>query len=157
LRPDGAGELVLSSVANPAMPLLRYRSGDFVDLVSEPCACGLQGRRIRSLTGRLIQNFRLIDGSEYSPTHLDCLFKHFPIREFQATQLSGNLLRIEIEPSSQCGDRSQLLERVRRYVKEELQLPMAVEMGEAEFESHGKFQRYRVIPSGDLNPSSIGA
>jgi len=39
--PDGAeGELLLSSMAREAMPLLRYRTGDLTTLDRRPCVCG---------------------------------------------------------------------------------------------------------------------
>ncbi|MBV6702050.1 phenylacetate--CoA ligase family protein [Kitasatospora aureofaciens] len=51
--PDGsAGELVITSLSSRAMPLLRYRSGDFVTVSAEPCACG-SPRRMLSHHGRV--------------------------------------------------------------------------------------------------------
>lgn len=38
--PDQVGELVVTTLTNEAMPLIRYRTGQAVKLVAEPCACG---------------------------------------------------------------------------------------------------------------------
>ncbi len=46
---EGEGELVVSSLENRAMPLIRYRTGDRVALVPGNCACGSPGRRVRVL------------------------------------------------------------------------------------------------------------
>jgi phenylacetate-CoA ligase len=47
------GELVFTTLAKEAMPLLRYRTGDIGSLTFEPCACGRTTARIRGLRGRL--------------------------------------------------------------------------------------------------------
>ncbi|MGC9665122.1 hypothetical protein ACNTMW_01040 [Planosporangium sp. 12N6] len=41
LAPGGAGELVDTTLNNYARPLLRFGTGDRVDLPAQPCACGL--------------------------------------------------------------------------------------------------------------------
>jgi phenylacetate-CoA ligase len=39
LDPD-VGEIVVTSLENPAMPLIRYRTGDIGKLIASPCGCG---------------------------------------------------------------------------------------------------------------------
>jgi phenylacetate-CoA ligase len=52
--PDGqTGELVLSSMARQAMPLLRYRTGDLTALDRRPCACGSTLTRMRRVSERV--------------------------------------------------------------------------------------------------------
>ena len=51
--PDGGrGELVVSSLTDPTDPLIRYRSGDFVQYTNAPCRCGRTHMRMWIL-GRL--------------------------------------------------------------------------------------------------------
>jgi phenylacetate-CoA ligase len=51
--PEGEeGELVFTTLAKEAMPLLRYRTGDIGSLTLEPCVCGRTTARIRGLRGR---------------------------------------------------------------------------------------------------------
>jgi phenylacetate-CoA ligase len=51
--PDGGrGELVVTTVADRAAPLVRYRSGDLVRWTREPCACGTAHGRMWTI-GRL--------------------------------------------------------------------------------------------------------
>lgn len=56
--PDGEeGELLLSSMAREAMPLLRYRTGDLTTLNRRPCACGstlVRMHRIRSRADAMV-------------------------------------------------------------------------------------------------------
>ncbi|MBN2212125.1 MAG: phenylacetate--CoA ligase family protein [Sedimentisphaerales bacterium] len=44
---DGEGELVVTNIMGPAMPLFRYRTGDIVTLGHAPCPCG---RTLYSIT-----------------------------------------------------------------------------------------------------------
>jgi phenylacetate-CoA ligase len=52
LPEGGEGELVFTTLAKEAMPLLRYRTGDIASLTLEPCVCGRTTGRIRGLRGR---------------------------------------------------------------------------------------------------------
>ena len=49
---QGLFELVGTSFINKVMPLIRYRTGDMVTLISEPCECGRSFSRVRSILGR---------------------------------------------------------------------------------------------------------
>lgn len=40
-EPGGTGELITTTLNNFARPLLRYATGDIVDILAEPCRCGL--------------------------------------------------------------------------------------------------------------------
>ncbi|HWQ51524.1 MAG TPA: methyltransferase domain-containing protein [Terriglobales bacterium] len=52
--PDGeAGEVVLTSLRDRAMPLIRYRTGDIARLIIPPCACGGSFPRLGRVEGRL--------------------------------------------------------------------------------------------------------
>ena len=37
------GELVITYAANKAMPLIRYRTGDFFEVINDDCRCGIPG------------------------------------------------------------------------------------------------------------------
>jgi len=50
---DGEGELVVTNLMGPAMPVLRYRSGDLVTLSRQPCACGRDLSHLRVSGGRI--------------------------------------------------------------------------------------------------------
>ena len=59
VRPDGSacmpgerGELVVTPLANRAMPLLRYRIGDEAALAAGECACGCTWLRLTTVFGR---------------------------------------------------------------------------------------------------------
>jgi phenylacetate-coenzyme A ligase PaaK-like adenylate-forming protein len=146
LQHTGRGELVLSSVMNDAMPLLRYRTGDMVELTAEPCRCGRPGRRIVQIAGRAVRNYVLSDGSEYAPTNFNELFKRFPIREFQITQLDTCRLEAQVEPLQRGEtDHSAMLARVRDYMESELRFQARVAVATTAFSPGDKLQRFRSL------------
>jgi len=67
---DARGEnnsLILTTLRNRAMPLLRYRIGDFGDSRDEPCACGRQSSWLDSIAGREVDVLVLPSGRRVSP------------------------------------------------------------------------------------------
>jgi phenylacetate-CoA ligase len=50
---EGEGELVITNIMGPAMPLIRYRTGDMVTLSKQPCPCGRTLSSIRISGGRI--------------------------------------------------------------------------------------------------------
>ena len=148
LSTTGAGELVVSSLGNRAMPLLRYRTGDIAEVTGEPCGCGAAGRRIRSLSGRIIRNFRLPDGSEVSPFNWNRFFDRFPIREFRLTQSAPERVLLEVEFLPSCPDPASTLATMRREVLDGMRGLVSVHAEVKAFPAGDKFQRYRPLPEG---------
>ena len=60
---DGEGELVVTNLMGPAMPIIRYRTGDIVTLGDEPCPCGRSLRRIAISGGRAVDFVVTCDGT----------------------------------------------------------------------------------------------
>jgi phenylacetate-CoA ligase len=142
--PEGSeGELVLSSISNMAMPLIRYRTGDLVVLTSAPCACGRYGTRIRSLRGRTVLCFRFRSGALFSPTHFNNLFSLFPLREFQITQLDLDRFLVSVQLVDSRLDEDALLDHIKEYVSNALPDRVEVVAQSTEFDSRSKFERYR--------------
>lgn len=61
-RPGEFGDLVLTSLFNRAMPLVRCRIGDRGRLSPEPCSCGLPHPVLSELVGRAADMFITADG-----------------------------------------------------------------------------------------------
>jgi phenylacetate-CoA ligase len=49
---EGYGELVYTTIAYRAMPLIRYRASDLTRLVDAPCACGISMGRLAKIRSR---------------------------------------------------------------------------------------------------------
>ncbi|MDM8004562.1 MAG: phenylacetate--CoA ligase, partial [Phycisphaerae bacterium] len=69
--PDGQeGELVLTTLAKQAMPMIRYRTRDITRLSAEPCACGRTLRRILRI-GRRSDDMFIIRGVNVFPSQIE--------------------------------------------------------------------------------------
>lgn len=71
LPPSRTGEVVLSTLQNEAMPLIRYRTGDLAKMAVDPCPCGASLHRLDKVSGRLINSVRIDDQTCLSLAHLD--------------------------------------------------------------------------------------
>lgn len=71
------GELVVSYGLNKAMPLIRYRTGDFFEEVAEGCACGLPGPVLRWSHRTDVDRVRL-NGMEFDAEAADRALSAFP-------------------------------------------------------------------------------
>lgn len=86
-QPDGmAGELVITSLAARAMPLVRYRTGDLCRLAAEPCGCGAPTRVLEHL-GRISDRIvvgavtlSMLEVEQAILSHLTTAPYHFGIR-----------------------------------------------------------------------------
>ncbi len=93
--PDEAGDVVITSLTNRAMPLIRYMTGDRGQWVSRPCDCPQPGRLFR------LQTTRSLDVVAESPTgrritQLD-VAKLFAQLDVDATRLAQNGPTIIVE------------------------------------------------------------
>lgn len=66
------GELVITSLAREAVPLVRYRTGDRVALNSEHCACGRTLRRMSRVVGRT-DDMIIVAGVNFYPSQVESL------------------------------------------------------------------------------------
>ncbi len=69
--PDGEeGELVLTTLAKQAIPMIRYRTRDITSIMPETCACGRTIRRIRRI-GRRSDDMMIIRGVNVYPSQIE--------------------------------------------------------------------------------------
>ena len=95
LQPDGrecqpgeTGEVVLTTLHNFAMPLIRYRIGDYAE-VGEACACGRGLPVLKRIHGRQRNMLTLPDGSQHWPSFPAAIWKSIaPVEQFQLVQRS---------------------------------------------------------------------
>jgi phenylacetate-CoA ligase len=139
------GELILTSVSNMGMPLLRYQTGDLAQLETRPCACGFQGRRIRKLSGRQVRCFRFVSDKLFSPAHFNDLFSRFPLREFQITQTSLDSFELLVEFSRGCDDPKATLRAISEHIRNTLPARVKLCASATTFRRDSKFERYRTF------------
>ena len=76
--PDGeVGELTATTFGVEAMPLIRYRTGDFAAIHRAPCRCGRQTLRIGPIVGRKNQKLKL-KGTTIFPSALKTVLDATP-------------------------------------------------------------------------------
>ena len=102
--PDGgSGEIIVTDLHNYAMPLIRYRLGDYATLSREECACGRGLPVIKKVHGRAYDMVIDPDGNRLHPEVLMYIFEELKsgvsgIRQFQVIQKSRDFLLINIVP-----------------------------------------------------------
>jgi phenylacetate-CoA ligase len=76
--PDGeAGEITATTFGVEAMPLIRYRTGDFAAIHREPCTCGRRTLRLGPIVGRASQKLKL-KGTTVFPAALKAVLDSSP-------------------------------------------------------------------------------
>lgn len=144
VAPCAEGELVLSSVRNRAMPLLRYRTGDLGALQTDACPCGSHQPRIARMSGRKIVCYVLPSGELFSPTYFNDLFERFAgLAEFQLTQEAVGSFVLKIEPADGLADDAPLSDALQEYVAQSIPGSPRVHVVTERFGNDSKFERYR--------------
>ena len=89
--PGQSGEIVITSLSNEAMPLIRYRTGDRSRLIVAPCRCGGVAPRLGRIDGRLDKNGDPGDVWNVNIHRLDeLLFADPDVRSFDAAWIREN-------------------------------------------------------------------
>ena len=83
--PGEAGEVVITTFAHEAMPLIRYRTGDRASMILSPCPCGGLLPRLGRVQGRLSGLIALGQGRTLTVQGLDELLYSLPqVRNYRA-------------------------------------------------------------------------
>jgi phenylacetate-CoA ligase len=124
------GELVFTTLAKEAQPLIRYRTGDVGSVTHEPCECGRTMARIRALHGRR-DDMLVIRGVNVFPSTVEHLLlgvedvaPHYRLIVERPGPMDE--LTVECEPARGSVDRSALRERVERILREHTGIRIAV-------------------------------
>ncbi|HZT43003.1 MAG TPA: hypothetical protein VFA07_12620 [Chthonomonadaceae bacterium] len=104
-QPGVEGEIIVTSLINRAMPLIRYRIGDRGILSDRPCSCGRPGPMFQQVTGRMMDVFRTREGkiipAEYFIHMIGVVLNKGAIRKFQLVQKDYDLVRLQIVKSGE--------------------------------------------------------
>lgn len=103
-NPSDEGELVITNLGRIGMPVIRYRTGDYVKLKSAPCECGSQHRILDGgVIGRL-DDAIIIRGLNVYPATIENIILKFPdvsefaVRAYRTETLDE--LEIQIESTN---------------------------------------------------------
>ncbi|MGM0390564.1 MAG: phenylacetate--CoA ligase family protein [Bacteroidota bacterium] len=76
------GELVITTLQNQTMPLLRFATGDILAYSEKPCGCGRNTLRLSALIGRKGQMIKLKGTSVYPQSIIEVLHEFDVIKNF---------------------------------------------------------------------------
>ena len=102
-EPGIPGKLLVTSLINFAMPLLRYDTDDWAELPKEPCPCGRSMQSFTNLRGRYRRTAHLPDGTwDYWDTLLGVFRQALPeemasIKQYQLHQLSADEFHLKFK------------------------------------------------------------
>ena len=100
---DSQRKVVGTNLSNYATPLLRYDAQDMLCVGDRRCDCGLPGRIVESIDGRLEDYVVLRNGARIG--RLDHIFKDMVhVREAQIVQQEPGRIRLRLVRGSEYGD-----------------------------------------------------
>lgn len=106
--PGVEGEIVVTSLANHAMPIIRYRIGDYGAFHEGPCACGYAGPALKDVVGRVTDAFRTPAGkvipAEYFIHIVGVVLNRGAIRKFQVIQQALDRILVKAVPAASFTD-----------------------------------------------------
>ncbi|MFQ5753862.1 MAG: phenylacetate--CoA ligase family protein, partial [bacterium] len=104
LRPDGSptepgetGEIVVTSLINHVMPLIRYRIGDMGAWSEKACVCGRSWPLLKEVTGRTSDYFILKNGDRFRLPTFWFIANNW-IKKYQVIQEDYKLITVFIVP-----------------------------------------------------------
>jgi phenylacetate-CoA ligase len=157
LRPDGSrcqpgeeGEIVITSLTNYAMPLIRYRIGDMGAWAEEKCTCGRGLPLLKNVAGRVTEVFVKRDGGVVLPEYLihlvGVVLNSGWIFKYQVIQEDYDLIRVRIAPV-QYTHRTEIYSNEMREISQKIKLVMGMDcrvdfdfVNDIESNPSGKYQ-----------------
>ncbi|MBP4137315.1 phenylacetate--CoA ligase family protein [Flavobacterium geliluteum] len=131
---DGeAGELTFTTLGIEAMPLLRFKTGDVVQLHNSPCACGRNTVRVGPVIGRKKQMIKYKGTTLYPPamndvlTDFDAIENH--IIEIFTNDLGTDEILIKIASKNQSPE---LLNEIKDHFRAKLRVTPKIEFAPKE-------------------------
>ena len=161
--PGELGEIVITTLNNRVMPLIRYRPGDVGRLYDDHCSCGRQTRLLK-LEGRMEDTIVTSKGTRTEMEIIDFLMTRPNIEFSQLVQRSDtrcDLLVVEKDTGST--NLSDLADAVREFLGEEMEIrPRLVSTikpevsGKFRFVKSTSYERFHEGPAGDTPHVSMG-
>ena len=128
-----SGELTITTLGVEGMPLIRFKTGDIVQLHNEPCECGRNTLRVGPVLGRKQQMIKYKGTTLYPPAMHDVL-NHFDRVENHLIEISTNDLgtdEIVIKIAS-INASEELLHEIKDYFRAKLRVTPKIEFASSE-------------------------
>ncbi|WP_338729238.1 phenylacetate--CoA ligase PaaK [Haladaptatus sp. DJG-WS-42] len=143
------GELVLTTLAKDAMPVLRYRTGDITSLNYDECDCGRTHVRMDNVTGR-VDDLLIVRGVNVYPSQIEQAMLEFAevaphYRIDLRREGALDTMELTVEHHADVADVAGLAERIRKKLNSKLGVKLSelhvVEPNTIERTTVGKVQR----------------
>ena len=130
VAPGGQGELVATNLGRAGMPLIRYRTGDLVQVDESPCTCARTFARLpHGIMGRA-DDMVVVRGMNVFPSAIEGVLREFPeVSEFRIEvfrRRSMAELKVLLEPLPDSAD--DLAERAAERLQDRLLLRIPCEL-----------------------------
>ncbi|MDA3615211.1 phenylacetate--CoA ligase family protein [Polluticaenibacter yanchengensis] len=122
------GELTITTLGVEAMPLLRFKTGDMVQVIEEPCNCGRTTVRVGPVVGRKDHMIKYKGTTVYPPAIFDLLNHFDAIQLYQVILTTSSAGTDDVLIKMTASDTSQaFLDEIRAYLKSKIRVTPAVE------------------------------
>jgi phenylacetate-CoA ligase len=152
-RTGELSELVLTDLDNLAMPLIRYRIGDYIRAGSYPCACGRTFPLMRDVEGRTSDALTSRQGV-WTESRFQDFFGRFNLKnQFQV--IEKNRAQIEARIVRAKDRNGVVLERIKTELEDLLGRDRVITVEWVDTiscEPSGKFRLVKSMASGTVNP-----
>ena len=115
VSPGEEGEVVLTSLFDYTMPLIRYAPGDRAVLKEGRCSCGRNGMMLERIAGRAVDVFRLANGRVLNGLSIPFEDLHQDLVRFQLVQETPDRVVMKIVPRNTVN--IDLVERVKSVMR----------------------------------------
>ena len=118
VAPGEEGRVIITTLHNYSMPLIRYDIGDTARLGEAPCSCGSPLPVIEEITGRITDHFLTRDGGLVHGEYFSHLF-YFKrwVAEFQVVQEDFDLIKIYFVKNLNFTPPSQDIEDIEKKIR----------------------------------------
>ena len=124
------GELVLTNLGRLGSPLIRYRTGDLVDLRADPCSCGrIEAYLEGGVLGRK-DDMVVVRGVNIFPSALEGMVRQFPeIEEFQVQiRKHREMADLHFEIEVRGTERQQVAEALMQSIQQRIHIRPKVDL-----------------------------
>lgn len=109
------GEVVLTSLFDYAMPLIRYAPGDQAVLKDGTCRCGRSGMMLERISGRVADVFRLANGRVLNGLSIPFEDLNGDVAQFQLVQEAPDKVVVKIVPHRTV--KTNLIDKIERLMR----------------------------------------
>jgi len=108
------GEIVVTSLFNYTMPLIRYNIGDIGTFTDKKCACGRGLPLIKSLEGRTDDFLILPSGKKISPRTINVIEDVAGVSRYQTIQESKNRIVVNLVKGNGFGPKT--IDEIKKHI-----------------------------------------